>query len=257
MTMHSLSHRHTMSRLNSRPSPAMRCITWLTLLLSACSAPSSHANPKGLASWCVTNGQVSASTDDWLSITAPSVRMIDPLSTTQQIAIKFRYIGPTSDIKPLASGELRRQIGLKLLAEDDCNLLYVMWHIHPDSAISVSIKHNTGEKTHAECHADGYETLTPYFKYTPPIIHSGEEHQLSAQIDDAQLSVFADTQLIWRGDIGAHIQGMHGHVGLRSDNAQFEVKFLTPSQNEVATASETAASVKQQATNEALTCLNH
>ena len=235
----------------------MRCITWLTLLLSACSAPSSHANPKGLASWCVTNGQVSASADDWLSITAPSVRMIDPLSTTQQIAIKFRYIAPTSDIKPLASGELRRQIGLKLLAEDDCNLLYVMWHIHPDSAISVSIKHNTGEKTHAECHADGYETLTPYFKYTPPVIHSGEEHQLSAQIDDTQLSVFADAQLIWRGDIGAHIQGMHGHVGLRSDNAQFEVKFLTPPQNEVATASETAASVKQQAANEALTCLNH
>lgn len=255
--MHPLSHRHTMARLPRPSTHPMRRIAWMALLLSACGVPSSHANPKGLASWCVTNGQVSVNNDNWLSITAPSVRMIDPLSTTQHVDIKFRYIAPTNDIKPLASGELRRQIGLKLLAEDDCNLLYVMWHIHPDSAISVSVKHNAGEKTHAECHADGYETLTPYFKYTPPVIHSGEEHQLSAQIEDTQLSVFADTQLVWRGDIGNHIQGMHGHVGLRSDNAQFDVKFLTPPQNDVATAIETAATVKQQAANEALTCLNH
>ena len=245
-----------MSQLN-HPLQPMRWIAWMTLLLSACSASSSHANPKSLASWCVTNGQISTSNDDWLSITAPSVRMIDPLNTTQHVGIKFRYIAPTDDSKPLASGELRRQIGLKLLAENDCNLLYVMWHIQPNSAFSVSIKHNTGAKTHAECRADGYATLTPYFKYEPPTIQSGEEHQLSAQIDDTQLSVFADTQLVWRGDIGKHIEGMHGHVGLRSDNGQFEVKFLTPTQNDVTTTAQTIASVKKQAENEALRCLNH
>lgn len=246
-----------MSRLTRPPFPSMRRIAWMTLLLSACGAPSSHANPKDLASWCITNGQVNTKADDWLSITAPSVRMVDPLSTDQHIGIAFRYMAPTENIKPLASGELRRQIGLKLLAEDDCNLLYVMWHVQPDSAISVSIKHNTGAKTHAECHADGYETLTPLFKYAPPAIRAGEEHQLSAQLDGTQLSVFADAQLVWRGDIGEHIQGMRGHVGLRSDNGQFEVKFLTPLQNDASTASHTTATAQKQAASEALTCLNH
>ena len=244
-----------MSRPNSPSRPHhMRRIAWMTLLLSACGTPASDAHPKSLAQWCITNGHINAIADDWLSITSPSVRMVDPLSNTQNVAIKFRYIAHSDDIKPLASGELRRQIGLKLLAEDDCNLLYVMWHIRPDSAISVSVKHNTGAKTHAECHADGYETLAPYFKYALPAIQSGEEHQLSARIDDAQLSVFADTQLVWRGDIGRYIQGMHGHVGLRSDNAQFEVKFLTPIQNN-ANVINTAATVKKQAESEALTCL--
>ena len=41
-------------------------------------------------------------------------------------------------------GELRRQFGLKLRAQDACNLVYVMWRIEPASKLVVSIKCRTG-----------------------------------------------------------------------------------------------------------------
>jgi hypothetical protein len=53
--------------------------------------------------------------------------------------------------KALASGELRRQIGRKLQATDSCNLIYVMWHIEPDTRVTVSIKQNPALHAHDQC----------------------------------------------------------------------------------------------------------
>jgi hypothetical protein len=82
---------------------------------------------------CVTNGEVAALPDGRLAIETASSRAIVQAGAgdaPDQIAeLRFQYLGPSADSKPLASGTLRRQIGLKLKAEDGCNLIYAMWHI--------------------------------------------------------------------------------------------------------------------------------
>src|SRR6202044_499948 len=81
---------------------------------------------------CVTNGVVSSPRGGELVIDTPSSRAVvrDLARSQDQVAeIRFRYLGASQESKPLASGELRRQIGLKLQAEDACNVVYAMWHI--------------------------------------------------------------------------------------------------------------------------------
>src|SRR5258708_2670910 len=67
---------------------------------------------------CVTNGSVSALPGGRLAIATLSSRAVVRAATEtgadQAAEIRFRYLGPTQTSKPLASGELRRQIGLKL-----------------------------------------------------------------------------------------------------------------------------------------------
>src|SRR6266849_5502686 len=141
-----------------RPIPLTLCR--LVALLS-CSVAQS-ASPETSASalrridrekLCVTNGIVSALPDGRLAIDTPSSRAVVRVATAQTAEIRFRYLGPSEGSKPLASGELRRQIGLKLRAQDSCNLLYAMWHIEPDSRIAVSLKRNAGMHLHEQCRA--------------------------------------------------------------------------------------------------------
>ena len=110
--------------------------------------------------FCVTNGAVSELGGDRLAIDTPSSRAVVQAGTenaADQVAeIRFQYLGPSQDSRPLASGELRRQIGLKLRAQDSCNLIYAMWRIEPDARVAVSIKRNTGLHTHEQCGANGY-----------------------------------------------------------------------------------------------------
>jgi hypothetical protein len=79
---------------------------------------------------CVTNGTVSQLPDGQLAVATPSSRAVVGASTEkasdQAAEIRFRYLGPSQSTKPLASGELRRQIGLKLRAQDTCNLVYAI-----------------------------------------------------------------------------------------------------------------------------------
>jgi hypothetical protein len=63
---------------------------------------------------------------------------------------KGKIVQSSGGVKPLASGELRRQIGLKLQAEDTCNLIYAIWHIEPDAMVAVSVKRNAGMHTHEQ-----------------------------------------------------------------------------------------------------------
>src|ERR1700722_11927375 len=52
--------------------------------------------------------------------------------------LSFIYLGYAPKLVPLTSGEIRRQLGLKLRAQDTCNVVYVMWHIEPTSGIYVA-----------------------------------------------------------------------------------------------------------------------
>jgi hypothetical protein len=81
-------------------------------------------------------------------IETPSSRAVVRILTAESAERRFCYLGPSESSKPLASGELRRQIGFKLRAQDTCNVLYAMWHIEPGARFAVSFKRNVGTHRH-------------------------------------------------------------------------------------------------------------
>jgi hypothetical protein len=178
---------------------------------------------------CVTNGAVSTLPNGLLAIDTPSSRAVmdaTTIKTTEQVAeIRFRYMGATPTSKPLASGELRRQIGLKLRAQDTCNLIYAMWHIEPDAAIAVSIKRNPGRHTHEQCGAGGYSNIKPQRRVNPPPIRPGETHTLRAELHGSDLTVTTDGKVAWQGALGNEPPRLDGPIGFRTDNARFEFEY--------------------------------
>jgi hypothetical protein len=178
---------------------------------------------------CVTNGNVSVLSGGWLAIDTPSSRAVvrtDAKQTADQVAeIRFRYLGPTQTSKPLASGELRRQIGLKLQAVDTCNLIYAMWHIEPDTAVAVSVKRNAGMHTHEQCHAGGYLNIKAQRRIDLPPIRPGQTHTLRAELHGNNLIVTADGNVAWVGSLGNESLSLQGPTGLRTDNARFEFQY--------------------------------
>jgi hypothetical protein len=178
---------------------------------------------------CVTNGTVSMLPGGRLAIDTPSSRAVVRAamqSTADQLAeIRFRYLGPTQARKPLASGELRRQIGIKLRAEDTCNLVYAMWHIEPDAKVAVSIKRNAGMHTNEQCHAGGYVNLKAPRPVDLPPIQPGETHTLRAELHGSDLTVTADGKVAWQGTLGNEPPSLHGPAGFRTDNARFELEY--------------------------------
>jgi len=201
------------------------------LMLVNCSPCASAPRESGFAlqpmnrnDLCVTNGIVSVSSGGWLAIDTPSSRaVVRTQPVPDQVAeIRFRYLGPTRTSKPLASGELRRQIGLKLRAENTCNLIYAMWHIEPDTRVAVSIKRNAAMHTHEQCGASGYLNIKAQGRINLPPIRPGEIHTLRTELHDNNLTVAADGKVAWQGSLGNEASLLSGPPGLRTDNARFE-----------------------------------
>jgi hypothetical protein len=182
--------------------------------------------PVNLSDICVTNGEIRTGPDGRLQINSPSSRAVLSFRSQPAAEIRFTYLGSSAQSKPLASGELRRQIGIKLRAENTCNLIYVMWHIEPDSRVAVSIKRNPGMSAHDECHAGGYINLEQTGAAEPPKIAVGQTHVLRAEMRGATLVVRADGVEAWRGDLGPVIASFDGPIGLRTDNARFAFDYL-------------------------------
>lgn len=64
---------------------------------------------------CVTNGEITTTANGRLAINTASSRAVVHAPVSSDVAeVRFTYLGPSVDSKPLASGEMRRQIGLKL-----------------------------------------------------------------------------------------------------------------------------------------------
>ena len=142
------------------------------------------------------------------------------------VEARLRYLGPTKEVKRLASGELRRQLGFKLRAANTCNVVYVMWHIEPDSRLAVSVKSNPGMTTHVQCDAHGYLNLKPAHQSPVPILRPGEWHRLRARLAGEELDVSLDGHAVWQGSLGAEGMAFDGPVGLRSDNGRFELELF-------------------------------
>jgi hypothetical protein len=178
--------------------------------------------------FCPTSGKVDAIDANAMKVTSGELRGVVPGDYGRAAEVVFRYHGPSLGDTPLANGEMRRQIGLKLRAQDTCNVVYVMWHIEPTPGVFVSVKSNPGQSTHAECGANGYINLKSTLSGGAPLIFQGDTHTLRAELDDTTLSVFADGVLVFRAPLPPEAFFFDGPVGMRSDNGDFDFEMRAP-----------------------------
>jgi hypothetical protein len=198
---------------------------WLSL--------TSHAAATPVASWtvifpaklCVTEGAIVPGSDARFTVDVPKMRAYLTAPSTQDVQASFTYLGPTKAEKALASGEMRRQFGLKLHAQDACNLVYVMWRIAPESKLVVSVKSNPSQHSSAECGNRGYQNVKPALSVPLPALQPGASHTLRAETSGSHLNVFADDKLVWEGEVDSQAAGLVGPVGIRSDNAKLEIEL--------------------------------
>ncbi len=179
------------------------------------------------ADLCVTEGTVEESPRDGLFVTAAKMRAYVNVATPPVVVADFTYLGSTLKQTRLGSGEMRRQFGLKMRAQDACNLVYVMWRIEPQSRLVVSVKSNPGQHRSSECGNRGYRNIQPTHGKPLPALHSGEAHSLRAELSGEQLRVLADTVLVWEGALGPETMAFDGPVGIRSDNARLQIQLHT------------------------------
>ena len=180
---------------------------------------------------CITEGSIEELPGGRLSVHVPKMRAYLNQSTPQDVEARFTYLGSTGNEARLGSGELRRQFGLKLHAEDACNLVYAMWRIEPESKLVVSIKSNPGQHTSAECANRWYKNIKPAHSSPVPSLSEGQSHSLHAVMQGQDLKVYADNRLVWQGELGTEATGLQGPVGIRSDNARLELQLFTAHTN--------------------------
>jgi hypothetical protein len=177
------------------------------------------------AKLCVTEGAIEQASGSRMSVNVPKMRAFLTIATTQDVEARFTYLGKTTREQPLGSGEMRRQFGLKLLAQDACNLVYAMWRIEPESKLVVSVKSNPGQHTSSECANRGYRNIKPVHSSPVPVLRPGVPHTLRAELKDAEMRVYADNHLVWEGNVGSEAGRLKGPVGVRSDNAKLEIEL--------------------------------
>ena len=207
-------------------------LSFLILLLlseSTLSAgpPGAGLTPVSKANLCVTEGSIEETPDHRLSVNVAKMRAYVNAYTQPVAQVRFTYLGSTPNEAPLASGEMRRQFGLKLRAQDACTLVYAMWRIEPESKLVVSVKNNPGQHSSSECGNRGYQNIKPLRSSPLPSLRPGDTHTLRAEMNGAQVQVFADNSLVWVGSVGAEALSFEGPVGIRADNARLEINLET------------------------------
>ena len=177
---------------------------------------------------CTDDGRIDVAGAHTLRTASPGMRATVAGDASRVAELVFRYLGPSDGSAPLANGELRRQIGLKLRAKDSCNVVYVMWHVEPTSGIFASVKRNPGAATHEQCGAGGYTNLPNLGATQPRPLRVGEWHRLRAEIDGSVLRVTADGVPAWERPLPPQAFEFDGPAGVRSDNGDFEFELLLP-----------------------------
>jgi hypothetical protein len=200
-------------------------IVLLTGLSPKANSQSTPLTPVSKANLCVTEGTVDQLPEHPLSVNVSKMRAYVNAYTQPVAEARFTYLGSAPNESPLASGEMRRQFGLKLRAQDACNLVYAMWRIEPESKLVVSVKTNPGQHTSAQCGNRGYQNIKPRRSTPIPVLTPGSTHTLRAQMNGADMEVFADNALLWEGSVGTDALSFDGPVGLRSDNARLLIDF--------------------------------
>jgi hypothetical protein len=189
-------------------------------------SPTGPLRPVPREQLCITNGVITTSGDGTLLVDSAEMRALVASGAARTVEARLRYLGPTKEVKRLASGELRRQFGFKLRAANTCNVVYVMWHIEPDTRVAASVKSNPGMTTHAQCDAHGYRNLKPSQQSPVPVLRPHEWHRLRASLAGETLTVSLDGITVWQGTIAPDGMSFDGPVGMRSDNGRFEVELF-------------------------------
>lgn len=169
---------------------------------------------------CVTEGAVGNTPDNRLTVDSTKMRAYVHAWTAQSLRAHFTYVGPTAQESRLGSGEVRRQFGLKLRAQNACNLVYVMWRFEPESRIVVSVKRNPSQTTSSECRNRGYQNIKARQSHATPLLRPGDRHDLAATMRGTELTVTVDGKEVWEGDAGPEAADLSGPVGIRSDNVR-------------------------------------
>lgn len=197
--------------------------------LTRAQGPSNVLFPVSWHMLCITEGEISENAEKVLSVNTPKMRAYVNGGTIPEAEVRFTYLGSTDKDVPLGSGEMRRQFGLKLLAQDACNLVYVMWRIEPQSEVVVSVKSNPGQHTSSECGNRGYRNIKPRRRSAVPAVKIGSTHTLSAALKGEEMHIIADGVPVWDGSVGPEPMHLHGPVGVRSDNARLTFTLQTHS----------------------------
>ncbi len=197
------------------------CFLWGAQLMSS-DDPTHNIAEK----FCITEGRITRGERQWMRVDSTKMRAVLGWKSKPEAEIRFRYLGETEDRSLLRSGAERTQLGLKLKAQDDCNVLYVMWRVSPISSLMVSVKSNPGQHRHAECGNSGYTNVHGTLNGPIPKLAEGSEHSLHAALAGTFLSVEVDGALAWEGNVNDDVLHFDGPVGLRSDNARFDFQFL-------------------------------
>ena len=208
----------------------------LLMLLAACTgsrteaapaartAPSIEVVPVAADTVCVTTGELADG-----AVTVPTMRGFARGAGGDAAQLSFIYRGESQDSRALANGDVRRQLGLKLRAQDGCNVVYVMWRLDPRPKIDVSVKVNPGKSTHEQCGADGYTKVRSRSKLYVPAYEYGSSHTLRAEIVGDEIYVWTDGRIAFQGRLPDAARALAGPAGFRSDNVAFDhVELAAP-----------------------------
>jgi hypothetical protein len=160
-------------------------------------------------------------------ITGPRFRATERAARSNPVRLDFAYRGEAEGGVPLEGGEYRIQMGLKMLAQDPCNLLYVMWRVYPEERVVVSVKRHPGH-TSAECGNAGYTNVASIGVPSGRTIRTGAKRSLLAKYNPAtrELILQIDGAETWRGYLpAALLNGLSGPSGVRSDNGLFRFRL--------------------------------
>src|SRR5262249_17751472 len=207
---------------------AKRHVALLLVAVSAAGAPPAQAQgatwrPIERSEFCVTDGSIGR-TADHMIIDGAQARATVRTATPQFAELRFTYLGPSAVTVPLGSGLERRQIGLKLRAQDSCNVTYAMWHIEPDQRMEVAIKRNAGKHTHTECGNDG--NRIPAMWTAALALTVGSAHTLRATLRADVVEIYADAVLSLTTKLDPRMLDFDGPVGIRTDNGRFRFQYF-------------------------------
>lgn len=167
----------------------------------------------------VTDGQMVVSSDHHLMVSSKEFRATLDVATQQHVVLHFKYLGPTEEIAHLQNGEVRHQLGIKLKAQDICNVVYVMWNFDTQK-IDIGVKRNPGLRTSHECGDNGYHAGFGHANINQPDpVVVDKWYTFQADLGDKHLKVLLDGKLMWEGDLSDDQSIFTGPVGVRSDNA--------------------------------------
>jgi len=126
------------------------------------------------------------------------------------VDLEFVYLGPSTQDVALASGEMRRQIGIIMRSQNICNLVYIMWHLEPKPVIEILTKRNPDLRTHEECGDRGYTLIASTSAPARLAFRVGERRRLAARLDGLNLTVWVDDGVAWQGDLSPEVLTFDG-----------------------------------------------